>query len=517
MENRCSFPMHNSKDASMGQRIRVRFAPSPTGYLHVGGARTALFNFLFARRYNGDFLLRIEDTDRSRYQERALTEIYQSLRWLGIEWDEGPEKGGRYGPYIQSERIERYRTYAEQLVAEGKAYRCFCLPERLTKLRETQEKEKLPLGYDRHCRALASDEAQAMIDKGSPGAIRFKIPQGRKVVFIDRIRGAIEYSSDVLDDFVLLKSDGFPTYHLANVVDDHCMEISHVLRGDEWIASTPRHILIYEALGWTPPEFAHMPVILSPDGGKLSKRKGAASVMDYKRAGFLPEALFNFLALLGWSPGEGDPREKMTREELIAAFSLDHISPKGAVFDEKKLEWMNGKYLEERTSESLVPEVAELLKEKGAEEQVDGTYLSAVIGLLKGRSKHITDIALNGSYFFKDPDRYEEKAKKKYFTDEAAVSLENTAHALSGMNEFTRSEIEKKYHDIVQAGLSAGLSAGISSLGDLVHPTRLAISGISFGPGLFEMMEVLGKETVLRRMNKAIEYMKGEAAKGVSA
>jgi glutamyl-tRNA synthetase len=490
----------------MPDRVRVRFAPSPTGYLHVGGARTALFNFLFARHSGGDFLLRIEDTDRSRYQEDALKEIYQSLRWLGIEWDEGPVKGGRVGPYVQSERTELYRTQAEKLVSEGKAYRCFCSSERLTKLRETQEKEKLPLGYDRHCRNLPDVETKSLVDKATPYTIRFKIPQGRKVVFNDRIRGPIEYSTDVLDDFVLLKSDGFPTYHLANIVDDHFMEISHVLRGDEWIASTPRHILLYEAFGWTPPQFAHMPVILSPDGGKLSKRKGAASVMDYKRAGYLPDALFNFLSLLGWSPGDGDQREKMTRGELIEAFSLDHISPKAAVLDEKKLEWMNGKYLEESTPEALAPEVASLLKEKGVvddEQGVDAKYLAAVIGLLKVRSKHITDIVMNGMYFFKTPEVYEEKAKKKYFTPDAAAILKTAAAALTGMKLFTKDEIEKKYHDLTQAGGTP--------LAGFVHPTRLAVSGLSFGPGLFEMMEVLGKETVAARMMKAVEFIESNA------
>ncbi len=492
----------------MTDRVRVRFAPSPTGYLHVGGARTALFNFLFARHHGGDFLLRIEDTDRSRYQEDALKEIYQSLRWLGIAWDEGPEKGGKFGPYIQSQRTDLYRAHAERLVCEGKAYRCFCAPERLTKLRETQEKEKLPLGYDRRCRDLPAAEVKAMTDAGAPCTIRFKIPLGRTVVFNDRIRGAIEYSTDVLDDLVLLKSDGFPTYHLANVVDDHSMEITHVLRGDEWIASTPRHVLLYEAFGWTPPQFAHMPVILSPDGGKLSKRKGAASVMDYKRAGFLPDALFNFLALLGWSPGEGDEREKMTREELAAAFSLDHISPKAAVFDEKKLEWMNGKYLEECAPESLAPDVLALLRENGAvgvDEKIDAAYLSAVIALLKSRSRRITELALSGVYFFKAPQAYEEKARKKYFNAGGASALQTIASALAGIDRFTKADIEKKYHELSETG-------GIP-LGGLVHPTRLAISGISFGPGLFEMMEVLGKNAVAGRLTAAIEFIGREAAK----
>ena len=446
--------------------------------------------------------MRIEDTDRSRFQEGALEEIYSSLEWLGLDWDEGPGKDGGYGPYVQSSRTEVYRRAAETLVTEGKAYRCFCTPERLTQVRLEREKAKMPSGYDRHCRALSSQRLRELLDASTPFIVRLKVPPGAKVVFTDLIRGPIEYSTDVLDDVVLLKSDGFPTYHLANVVDDHFMEISHVLRGDEWIASTPRHVLLYEALGWPPPLFAHMPVILSPDGGKLSKRKGAASVMEYKRAGFLPEALFNFLAFLGWSPGEGDQREIMTREELIAAFSLEHISPKAAVFDEKKLEWMNGRYLERRCAQSLVDDVAALLKEKGMASGfagADASYLESVIGLLKGRSKRVADIVDNGAYFFKDPINYEEKAAQKYFTTETADLLEKIMDVLAGLAVFKREDIEQIYKNITGTGVSFGA---------IVHPTRLAISGVSSGPGLFEVMEVLGKETVMRRMRKAVEMMR---------
>ena len=481
--------------------VRVRFAPSPTGYLHVGGARTALFNYLFARCNGGAFILRIEDTDRSRFQEGALEEIYSSLEWLGLDWDEGPGRGGGHGPYVQSSRTDLYRRAAETLLTEGKAYRCFCTPERLAQVRLEREKAKMPSGYDRHCRALSSQRQRELLEASTPFTIRLKVPSGGKVVFIDLIRGPIEYSTDVLDDPVLLKSDGFPTYHLANVVDDHSMEISHVLRGDEWIASTPRHVLLYEALGWPPPLFAHMPVILSPDGGKLSKRKGAASVMDYKRAGFLPEALFNFLAFLGWSPGEGDQREIMTREELIAAFSLEHISPKAAVFDEKKLEWMNGRYLEQRSAQSLVDDVAALLKEKGLTGGLagaDASYLESVIALLKGRWKRVAEIVENGAYFFKDPVDYEEKAAKNYFTTETADLLEKIMDVLAGLAVFKREDIEQVYKKITETGVS---------FGSIVHPTRLAISGVSSGPGLFEVMEVLGKETVMRRLKRAVEMM----------
>ena len=484
----------------MSSSVRVRFAPSPTGYLHVGGARTALFNYLFARRHQGVFILRIEDTDQSRFQEGTLQEIYRSLQWLGLDWDEGPGKDGAFGPYIQSQRTSLYRGYADQLLKEDKAYRCFCTAERLAQVRLEREKAKLATGYDRFCRDLSSDAQQALIDKGTPFVIRFKVPPDRRVVFNDCIRGPIEYSTQVLDDLVLLKSDGFPTYHLANVVDDHCMEISHVLRGDEWIASTPRHVLVYEAFGWNPPQFAHMPVILSSDGGKLSKRKGAASVMDYKRAGFLPETLVNFLALLGWSPGLGDEREKMSRKELIEAFSLEHISPKAAVFDEKKLEWMNGRYLEEASAEALVGDVALLWKEKGMigqERSSNDPYLKTVVGLLKGRSKRLNELADSAGYFFNDPEKYEEKAEKKYFTKDAAGILSAVKDKVSASGTFTQESLEQIYREIAGA---TGLSSGA-----LIHPTRLAISGVSFGPGLFELMEVLGKAVVIRRIEKAIK------------
>jgi glutamyl-tRNA synthetase len=479
---------------------RVRFAPSPTGYLHVGGARSALFNYLFAKRHKGKFILRIEDTDRSRYVKGALEEIYESLRWLGLEWDEGPGIGGPCGPYIQSERVAIYKEHAEKLLSSGKAYRCFCSSERLAALREEQEKTKQPVGYDKKCRSLSEEETDRLLVGNKAHVVRFKIQAGRKIVFNDIIRGEIEYSSDVLDDIVLIKSDGFPTYHMANVVDDHLMNITHVLRGDEWISSTPRHVLLYEAFGWNPPQFAHLPVILAEDGKKLSKRKGAASVMDYKRAGFLPEALFNFLALLGWAPG--DEREKMSVKDLTGAFSLEHVSPKPAVFDEKKMEWMNGMYLTERSAVSLIAEVFPLWKERGwvADDcQPDSVFHRTVIDLLKVRSKKLTELADSSEYFFRDPEAYEEKSAKKQFMPETARLLGELVDKIACVTEFEALALDKMYHEFSE---NARLQPG-----QIIHPTRLAISGVSFGPGLFELMAVLGKETVIRRMKKAIVFI----------
>jgi len=486
---------------------RVRFAPSPTGYLHVGGARTALFNFLFARHHGGTFILRIEDTDQKRYQPEALAEIYTSLRWLGLQWDEGPEAGGEHGPYAQSERTPIYRRQAEQLLAENRAYRCFCSEERLTKMRDEQEKAKMAQGsgYDRHCRNLGEMDIGTLLAANTPHVVRLKVPDNRKVLFHDLIRGEISYDSSQLDDLVLLKSDGFPTYHLANVVDDHLMQITHVLRGDEWIASTPKHILLYEAFGWQPPFFAHMPVILAQDGGKLSKRRGAASVLDYQRNGFLPQALRNFLALLGWAPGAD--REIMTLDEMIAAFSLERISAKSAVFDETKLEWMNGQYLQQLGDDLLLPEVTSIWGKMGIQfpdGAADKIYAQTVIGLFKERSKKISEIAEKSRYFFCDPTEYEAQAAKKYFKAEAAQILSGLAAKLVGLEHFDHDALENLYQRMAE---DLGLSTG-----KLIHPTRLAVSGVSFGPGLFDMLELLGRERVLRRLQTALDWITAAAA-----
>ncbi len=481
----------------------VRFAPSPTGYLHVGGARTALFNFLFARHHGGRFILRIEDTDQKRYQPEALAEIYTSLKWLGLPWDEGPEAGGKNGPYFQSQRTATYREHADKLLAAGRAYRCFCSEERLASLRQEQELAKMVhgSGYDRHCRALSEAEVEKLLAAATPHVVRLKIPDARAVAFHDLIRGDIAYESAQLDDLVLLKSDGFPTYHLANVVDDHMMGITHVLRGDEWIASTPKHILIYEAFNWAPPIFAHMPVILAPDGGKLSKRRGAASVLDYQRAGFLPEALRNFLALLGWAPG-GD-REIMTMDEMIAAFSLERVQAKAAVFDETKLEWMNGIYLQERSIESLLPDVRAIWEklELPAGALADERYLKKVIAMFRERSRKLPEIAENSLYFFRDPQEYEPQAAKKHFKGEVLALLDALIPRMAKLEPFTHDSLEGLYRGLAE---EKGISAG-----RLIHPTRLAVSGVSFGPGLFEMLEALGRETVLRRLERAREHIAG--------
>jgi len=481
--------------------VRVRFAPSPTGYLHVGGARTALFDYLFARHNKGTFILRIEDTDRKRYDPAAMSEICESLRWMGLEWDEGPEVGGEYGPYVQSQRTELYKKYVEQLIGEGHAYRCFCSQERLQSVRAELQAKKKNYGYDRRCRDLSEDEIKTGLAEGRPYVVRLRVPLGRKVAFTDLIRDEIEYRTDILEDMVLMKSDGLPTYHLASVVDDHLMRISHVFRGEEWIASTPSHLLMYEAFGWQSPRFAHLPVILSPDGGKLSKRKGAASVLDFKRQGYLPEALFNFLALVGWNPG--DEREKMSKEETVEAFTLDKVSPKAAVLDERKLEWMNGLYMAERSTESLLEEVVAGWRNRGVIEPDRSTgdpELKQIIELMKGRSKRITDLIEKNDYFFKDPEEYDSKAAKKHFKGDARRHLEGLIEQLEKVDTFDKEKLEEVYRRYAE-------EVEVSS-GKLIHPTRLSVSGVSFGPGLFELLEALGKDAVLRRMRNAVLWLK---------
>lgn len=484
----------------MSDNIRVRFAPSPTGYLHVGGARSALFNWLFAKHTGGKFLLRIEDTDQTRYNEQALHDLIRDLKWLGLDWDEGPGIGGPHAPYTQSERLPLYKKASDELLAKGAAYRCFCTSERLDALRKRQEENKLPPGYDRHCRDLSPAESDARAAAGEAHVVRLKSPMTGKTVFNDLVRGEIEYQNHVLDDLVLLKTDGFPTYHLAHVVDDHDMRISHVLRGDEWIPSTPRHILLFQAFGWEPPVYCHLPVILAPGGGKLSKRKGAVSVGEYREKGYLPEALFNFLALLGWSPG--DEREKMSIEELVQTFTLERIMPKSAAFDETKLEWLNGQYLIAATPERIEPEVRRFLELRGLGEELaeSPATLEKHIRLLKDRSRRIDELVDTGLYFWRDPEEYEEKAVAKHWKAETPARMQSLVLKLATQEDWSPAALEALYRAETE-------EQGVK-FAELIHPTRLAVSGLSYGPGLFELLEALGSDCVLRRMAKALEAIK---------
>jgi glutamyl-tRNA synthetase len=473
--------------------IRVRFAPSPTGSLHVGGLRTALYNYLFARRNGGVFLLRIEDTDRTRYVEGAVEGLIKTLRWVGLDFDEGPDVGGSFGPYVQSERLELYKQHALQLLASGKAYYAFDTPEELEEMRKAQEKMRIPPKYDRRALKLSPKEVEEKLAAGIPAVIRMKVPEAATVAFDDIIRGRVEFASDRIDDQVLVKSDGYPTYHLANVVDDHLMKISDVIRGEEWVSSTPKHVLLYQYLGWDVPRFAHLPLLLNADKSKLSKRQGDVAVEDYRAKGFLKEALLNFVALLGWNPG--DEREIFQLEELVNEFSLERVGKSGAVFNVEKLDWMNVQHIRRKSDKELLDLAVPSLEEAGIK-NVDHGYALRVIGLMKERLNKVSDLATFGRYFFVDPDTYDEDSRKKNWKPETHEYLKDIADGLGTLSSFGEKEIEE-----VIRSVAGRRQIGASSL---IHPLRLALTGISIGPGLFELMAALGKERCLRRIEQAI-------------
>ncbi|MGL1901379.1 MAG: glutamate--tRNA ligase [Fibrobacterales bacterium] len=481
----------------MSTTPRVRFAPSPTGYLHVGGARTALFNWLFAKATGGKFILRIEDTDRARYNEEALHDLIRDLKWLGLNWDEGIEVGGDFGPYQQSERLELYKKCADELVEKGEAYYCFCASERLQELREKQEAEKAQhFGYDGHCRDLNVEESRKRITAGEAYVIRLKTPSEGETTFKDYLRGTISYQNSVLDDLVLFKRDGYPTYHLASVVDDHHMQISHVLRGDEWIASTPKHALLYDAFDWERPEFVHLPVILSATGGKLSKRKGAASVGDYKELGYLPETLFNFLALLGWSPG--DDREKMSLEEMISSFSLDRIIAKSAVFDEKKLEWLNGQYFNEMDAVDLFSSLVPIFKSAGITlSDYPYEFNISVISLIKEGCKRLEDFLSRGAIFYREPTEFDEKAVKKVWKPGTEQTLAVVIERFEALDTFNAEQIDSTLKQIME-----DLELGF---GKVAQPVRLALSGVASGADLMTTIELIGKAESVKRLSQAVK------------
>ena len=490
----------------MPHTVRVRFAPSPTGYLHVGGARTALFNWLFARHHNGVFILRIEDTDRTRYQPEALESIMAGLRWLGLEWDEGPEVGGDYGPYFQSQRLDIYQEYARQLVESGHAYYCTCSPERLARVREEQRRRGEPdLGYDRHCRYLtarerADDEAQGIVP-----VVRLRVPLEGQSSFHDLLHGDTIVDNARLDDLVLLKSDGYPTYHLANVVDDHLMEISHIMRADEWLPSVPKHVLLYQAFGWEIPIYAHLPIILAPEArGKLSKRHGAVSVLEFRRQGYLPEALVNFLALVGWS--YDDKTELFTRQELIDRFDLAGVSRSPAAFSYDKLEWMNGVYIrqlpQDALYERLIPFLATGL---GIEERELRARKETreIVPLVQERLKRLTDALEFVDFFFVDPIHYEPSrlVGKKMTAAESLAALRRAREALAAVPDFQEETLERALRALVEElGVKTRQLFGI---------IRVAVTGKDVAPPLFGTLSVLGRGRVLERLDKALTMLSG--------
>ncbi|WP_022835061.1 glutamate--tRNA ligase [Salisaeta longa] len=488
--------------------VRVRFAPSPTGFLHIGGLRTALYNYLFARKHEGTFILRIEDTDRSRYVEEAEADIQRALTWSGLAYDEGPGAEGPHAPYYQSERSALYRRYADTLIEEGHAYYAFDTEDELAAMREELATEANPQPtYNaatrmqmRNSLTLPDDEVEALLAKDTPHVIRLKVPRRETIQFTDEIRGTVSFEASGLDDQVLLKSDGMPTYHLANVVDDHHMEISHVIRGEEWLSSTPKHILMYRALGWTPPKMAHLPLILSPEGGKLSKRDAnelgiPVYVRDYIEEGYEAEALVNFLAFLGWNPGT--EQELFTLEELAEAFSLDRVGASGVQFDLDKLQWYNEQYVRKLSVEELVAKARPHVKAAGYDPS-DET-LHTVCDLMQDRITRVQDIATEAFYFFEDPDSYEPKDVKKRWKDDSADLLRMYADRLEAADTFDTDTVEALLRDLADA---EDVGAG-----RIIHPARLAVSGRTYGPGVFGLLVGVGKEACIRRMRRAVEEL----------
>lgn len=490
--------------------VRVRYAPSPTGLQHIGGVRTALFNYFFARAQGGKFILRIEDTDQERYSDEALDDLYETLAWLGITWDEGPIVGGPNGPYVQSERFALYKEYAEKLVADGKAYYCYCTPERLDAVRAEQQAAKSEQqGYDRHCRNLRAEERAEYERQGIVPVIRLKVPTEGKTTFHDILMGDITRKNrDVSPDPVLLKSDGFPTYHLANVIDDHLMGITHIMRAQEWIPSGPLHIILYEAFGWEPPAYCHLPMVMGKDGQKLSKRHGSTAVRDFREQGYLSEALLNYVSLVGWSyDGE---REFFTREELEELFTLEKINKAPGVFDYKKLDWFNGQYIRQKSDEELLALLLPYLLKAGfVTEPIDGETREKLLLLTasaKERLKVLSDIVPLSRFLFEEPvwDDISLFAAKGVGLDVATEALERADEVLkAGLASGT--EIT-----VIEDQLSALAGEMGVKVGAVFMPIRVALTASTVSLPLFDSIRLLGEERSLGRIERALAILKSE-------
>ena len=490
----------------MPAKVRVRFAPSPTGYLHVGGARTALFNWLFARHNHGTFILRIEDTDRERSTPEALATIVDGLKWLGIDWDEGPGIEGKYGPYSQMARLEIYRREAGKLLETDAVYKCFCTPEELERMREKARQEKRPLRYEGVCRGLSAPDVAEREKKGMPYVLRFRVPAGT-TGFDDMVRGRISFENTEIDDFIIQRSDGTPTYNFSVSVDDTTMRITHVIRGEDHISNTPKQILLLRAMGAEPPEYAHVSLIMGEDGSRLSKRHGATAVGAYDELGYLPEAMMNFLALLGWSPK--DDREIMGWTEMVRDFDISDVARTAAIFNPKKLLWMNWQYIRSLSDDELADRFAPFLIAAGlmteADRQSRRTWLTKLARATKERLHLLTDIVPYSDFFFRNIDRYDEKGMKKHWSKpEVAGVLRDLVEMLQDCEPFSESEIEATCADYIER-------EGIK-LARLVHPARLAVTGKTVGLGFFETVELLGKEETLRRLRDAVQYIEAHGS-----
>jgi glutamyl-tRNA synthetase len=487
--------------------VRVRFAPSPTGSLHIGGLRTALFNWLFARHHGGKFILRIEDTDQKRFDPTALDTLKEALQWAGLQWDEGPDVGGEYGPYVQSERLEHYQKWANWLVDNDKAYKCYCTPERLKQVNEEKEARKEPVGYDRHCRNLTDAQRAEEEAKGLKPVIRFKMPLDGETIISDMIRGDVSFANALQQDAVLLKSDGFPTYHLAHVVDDYLMQMSHVIRAIEWLPSAPLHVQLWRAFGWEMPIYAHLPIMLNPDGSKMSKRKPPKDkhgnpipvmVHDYIEAGYLPEAMDNFLANIGWN--FGDDREIFTMMEATERFDLTRINPANSTYPTEKLPWLNGEYIREMPVEELARRLRPILERAGLEVNVD--VLLKVTPLVQTRIKTLNDVIPMAGFMFQEefkPVTADSLIQKNMDWDKTKTVLEHAYQILSNLSDFSHTAQEEAMR---------GLADELELKPNQVFGTlRVAVTGQQVSTPLFETMEILGKDVSMDRIKSASESL----------
>lgn len=495
----------------MSTPVRVRYAPSPTGPFHIGGARTALFNWLFARRHGGSFILRIEDTDQKRYDPHALSDLLEGLRWLGLDWDEGPEVGGDYGPYFQTQRADLYRRWGNWLVEQGHAYRCYCSPQRLARIRQEQRGREGPLGYDRHCRYLTAAQRAELEAASDSHVIRLAMPTEGTTSFVDLIRGEITVENCTQDDLVLLKSDGLPTYHLANVIDDHFMEISHIMRADEWIPTAPRHVRLYQAFGWEMPAIAHMPIILDPTGkGKISKRRKQVGskvyyvlVREFKEAGYLPEAMFNFLTRIGWALDA--ETEVFSRDEAIAYFDLANVNPAPASPPYSKLDWLNGVYLRQLPIDELARRLYPVLQGAGLE--VEPETVRAITPLIQERIKTLHDAIALTDFFFEDEIIYDSPEALIGKKMDVASSLHALQHARA-----TLAQLPTLDEEALETALRALAEELNLKAGQLFGIIRVAVTAKKVSPPLFGTLAVLKRERVLARMEQAEDELKSLVA-----
>ena len=472
--------------------IRVRFAPSPTGSPHIGNIRTAIYDWLLAKHTGGTFILRIEDTDRARYVPGSLEEILESLRWLGLMWNEGPEVGGSYGPYLQSERLDIYAKYARQLLDEGKAYRCFCTSERLAEMRKEQEARKQATGYDRFCLALTPEEIESKLKEGMPYVLRFRVPETGHTHFHDIVRGEITFENNLLDDFVIIKSDGYPTYQFANVVDDHLMEITHIIRGEEWISSAPKHLLLYQCFGWAPPVLCHLPLLRNPDKSKLSKRRNPTSVLYYRETGIVPEALLNYLGLMGYTPPSGE--EMFSLGEFVETFDIRRVSLGGPIFDVAKLAWLNGRYLRERLDEKQLLERLKRWK-------LNDEMWARILPLAQKRIEKLSDLVPLTAFFFADRPEY---------APESLIPKNLDGQAVARLLKIAQWEFEKVRawdKDALHARVAAIAEREGLKMRDAVAPFFVAMTGSASSTPLFESMQILGGDMTRRRIQYALDAL----------